>query len=55
MDKQIAFKQFSDWYESCLESGIEPEEVVSMMGGMALVTNEELVERLQIDGEIPSY
>ena len=55
MDKKSAYKIFSDWYEGCVENGIEPEEIVAMMGGMALITNEELVERLQGDGEIPSY
>ena len=55
MDKKSAHKIFSDWYESCLENGIEPEEIVAMMGGMALITNDELVERLQADGEIASY
>lgn len=55
MDKSKAFEIFSNWYESCLENGIEPEEIVSQMGGMALITNDELVERLQNDGEINSY
>jgi len=55
MDKKIAYAQFSEWYEKCLENGIEPEEIVSMMGGMALITNDELVERLQSEGDIPSY
>jgi hypothetical protein len=55
MDKKSAYKIFSDWYEGCVENGIEPEEIVAMMGGMALITNDELVERLQADGEIPSY
>ena len=50
-----AFKVFSDWYEACLEKGILPEEAVSRMGGMALITNDELVDRLEEDGEIPSY
>ena len=55
MDKEEAYKVFSEWYEACLENGIEPEEIVARMGGMALVTDDELVERLQNDGDIPSY
>jgi hypothetical protein len=55
MNKTEAFEIFSSWYEGCLESGIDPEEIVSKMGGMALLTNDELVERLQNDGEINSY
>jgi hypothetical protein len=55
VDKQKAYKEFSEWHERCLENGLEPEEIVSMVGGIALVTNEELVERLQNDGDIPSY
>ena len=34
---------------------IEPEEIVSQMGGMALLTNDELVDRLIEEGEINSY
>ena len=50
-----AFKIFSDWYDACLENGLEPEEAVAKMGGMALITDDELVGRLQDDGSIPSY
>lgn len=55
MDKKKAYEEFSKWYEKCLDNGIEPEEIVAQMGGMALITNDELVQRLQDDGEIPSY
>ena len=55
MSKDEAYEMFSEWYEKCLENGIEPEEIVARMGGMALVTDDELVERLQNDGDIPSY
>ena len=34
---------------------MEPEAVVAKMGGMALVTDEELIERLVSDGSIPEY
>jgi hypothetical protein len=53
--KEMALKRFSSWYEECIESGIEPEEIVSRMGGVALVTDEELVNRLQDSGDIPAY
>ena len=55
MTKDEAFEQFSCWYQACIESGLEPEEVVSQMGGMALVTDDELVDRLKESGAIPSY
>ena len=41
MTEEEAFQIFSDWYERCLESGIEPEAIVAMMGGMTLVTDPE--------------
>jgi predicted HicB family RNase H-like nuclease len=55
MNKEQAFEKFSDWYESCLEAGIEPEEVVAMMGEMALLTDPETVEKLQNEGVINNY
>jgi len=55
MKKEEAFDKFGEWYEECLENGIEPEEIVAMMGDMALVTNPDLVDKLQEDGEIPTY
>ena len=55
MDKAKAFQIFEDWYNACIENGIEPEEIVAQMGGMALITNDELVDRLIDEGEIASY
>ena len=55
MSKDEAFKYFSQWYESCLENGIAPEEVIAEAGGMALITDESLIEQLQADGLIPAY
>jgi precorrin-6x reductase len=55
MSKDEALKAFSQWYESCLENGISPEEIIAEMGGMALITDESLVERIQADGLIPTY
>lgn len=54
MDKEKAFKKFKSWYEHCCEDGIEPAEIVAWMG-MALITDEDLVAKLQDTGEIPSY
>lgn len=54
MDENEAFNQFQQWYEDCLEGGVSPEEVVARMGGMALITDEALVSRLQDEGDIPS-
>lgn len=34
---------FEEWYESCLENGISPEDVVSDVGGMQLITDEEMI------------
>lgn len=52
MNMDEAFEKFSEWYEACLDSGVSPEDVVAKMGGMALITNEELIEKLQNEGEI---
>jgi hypothetical protein len=52
MSKDELFEQFSDWYEKCLENGIEPEEIVQMMGEMALITDGEIVDKLQANGDI---
>ena len=50
-----AFEAFSNWYNECIEAGIEPEEVVFKMGGMALLTDSELVDRLIVDGDIADH
>lgn len=50
MTEEEALEKFSEWYELCLESGIEPEAVIARMGGMALITDEEVVEKLQSEG-----
>ena len=39
-----AYETFSNWYESCLESGIDPNDVVQQMGGMFLLTDEVLID-----------
>ena len=46
MTKEEAFMQFSAWYQECLDGGIEPEEIVAQMGGMALITDPDLVDQL---------
>ena len=45
-DEKKAYEEFSAWYEKCLENGIEPEQIVIQMGGMRLITNEEIIEFL---------
>ena len=35
-----AYKQFEEWYENCLENGIEPEKV----GEMMLLVNEDQIK-----------
>ena len=52
MSQTEAYEKFSEWYNQCLESGIDPSEVISAMGDMALITNPELIERLEKEGEI---
>lgn len=54
MDENMAFDQFQQWYEDCMENDISPEEVVTRMGGMALITDEALVNRLRDEGDIPA-
>lgn len=55
MSKEEALEKFSEWYQGCIEAGLEPEMIVYMMGGMALITDKELVDRLEDEGEIPNY
>ncbi len=38
MTKQEAYDMFNNWYQECIENGIEPEEIVEMMGDMKLIT-----------------
>jgi hypothetical protein len=53
MNNSEAFAKFSAWYEECLEHGVSPEEVVAMMGGMALITDQDLISKLQESGDLP--
>ena len=39
-----AYKQFEEWYENCLENGIEPEKVVEKGGEMMLLVNEDQIK-----------
>ena len=45
--RQVATEMFSDWYNYCLENGVEPEEVVEEFGEMLLVTNSETIEKIR--------
>lgn len=49
---KVAVEKFDEWYQLCLENGVEPEKVVKEIGGMALITNVELVKELENSGEI---
>ena len=39
-----AFEVYEEWYEKCLESGIEPEAIVERMGEMKLLVNQEQID-----------
>jgi hypothetical protein len=45
--KQVASEMFSEWYNFCLENGVEPEEVVEEFGDLLLVTDSETIEKIQ--------
>lgn len=52
MNLEDAREMFENWYNACLENGVEPEEVVKRVGGMVLITKEEVIEKLENDGLI---
>ena len=52
MNKEEALEIFLDWYDNCINNGIAPEEIVDRVGGMALITNDELVMSLKQAGKI---
>ena len=39
-----ALNSFSQWYETCLDNGLEPELVVESFGEMMLITDAHKVE-----------
>ena len=45
--REIATGKFEEFYEYCLENGIEPESIVADQGEMLLLTNQEDVDRCQ--------
>jgi len=45
--KELAAQMFSDWYNYCLENGVEPEEIVEEFGEMLLVTNSDTITKIQ--------
>lgn len=47
-----AYERFSMWYQSCIESGIDPNDVIRKMGGMFLLTDEKIIEKLELEGTI---
>jgi len=46
--QQEALRLFSEWYEFCLKNGVEPEVIVENFGEMKLITDAEMIEK--IDG-----
>ena len=52
MTANDAYEKFSLWYEDCLKDGIEPNEAIQKMGGMFLLTDEEVIDRLKDEGVI---
>jgi hypothetical protein len=41
-----ATRMFSEWYEYCLEKGIEPESIVENYGEMKLITDIDIIEKI---------
>ena len=41
-----AYDKFMEWYDACINAGIEPEDVVANVGGMMLITDEEQIEKI---------
>lgn len=41
-----AIRLFSEWYEFCLENGVEPESVVENFGEMKLITDVEVIKKI---------
>ena len=52
MNETDAYEKFEKWYEDCLENGIDPNAIIERMGGMYLITDEELIDRLKENGDI---
>ena len=52
MTSTEAYEQFSKWYENCLENGLDPNEIIQKMGGLFLLTNQPLIDRLKDEGVI---
>jgi hypothetical protein len=47
MDSDKALSMFEEWYDACLEHGIEPEQVVEQVGEMKLLVNEEQIKAFE--------
>ena len=45
--REAASDMFDEFYNFCLESGIEPEQIVKDYGEMMLVTNQEDVDKCE--------
>ena len=45
--RDAASDMFDEFYNFCLENGIEPEQIVKDYGEMMLITNQEDVDRCE--------
>ena len=45
--RETASDMFDEFYNFCLENGIEPEQIVKDYGEMMLVTNQEDVDKCE--------
>jgi hypothetical protein len=52
MNETEAYEIFEQWYDDCLENGIDPNVIIERMGGLYLIANEELINRLKDNGDI---
>jgi hypothetical protein len=42
-----AYRLFSEWYEYCLDNGVEPESIVENFGEMRLITDAETIAKFE--------
>jgi len=47
-----ACEVFSKWYQDCLENGIDPNDVIQNQGGMYLLTDDDVINKLKEQGVI---
>jgi hypothetical protein len=52
MTREDALEQFENWYSACIESGISPEDVISLVGEMLLITDQHIIDQIKDSGII---